>query len=49
MLVLLGAQERTEAQYRTLLAEAGCSVERVVPTASPAGLSVVEATPEPPD
>jgi hypothetical protein len=27
MLVLLGAQERTEAQYRTLLAEAGCSVE----------------------
>jgi hypothetical protein len=27
MLVLLGAQERTEAQYRTLLAEAGFSVE----------------------
>jgi hypothetical protein len=45
MLVLLGARKRTEAQYRTLLTEAGFSVERVVPTASPAGLSVLEATP----
>jgi O-methyltransferase domain/Dimerisation domain len=45
MLVLLGARERTEAQYRALLTDTGFSVERVVPTASPAGLSVVEATP----
>ena len=45
MLVLLGARERTEGQYRTLLAETGFRVERVVPTASPAGLSVLEATP----
>jgi O-methyltransferase len=45
MLVLLGARERTEAQYRTLLAGTGFRVERVVPTASPAGLSVLEATP----
>jgi hypothetical protein len=45
MLVLLGARERTEAQYRRLLADAGFRVERVVPTASPAGLSVIEAVP----
>jgi len=47
MLVLLGARERTEAQYRRLLAETGFQVERVVPTGSPAGLSVIEATPAP--
>jgi hypothetical protein len=45
MLVLLGARERTEAQYRALLAEAGFRVDRVVPTGSLAGLSVIEATP----
>ena len=45
MLVLLGARERTEAQYRHLLADTGFRVERVVPTASPAGLSVIEAAP----
>ena len=45
MLVLLGARERTEAQYRRLLADAGFRVGRVVPTASPAGLSVIEAVP----
>jgi hypothetical protein len=45
MLVLLGARERTEAQYRRLLADGGFQVERVVPTSSPAGLSVIEATP----
>ena len=45
MLVLLGARERTEAQYRRLLAETGFRVERVVPTASVAGLVVFEAVP----
>ena len=45
MLVLLGARERTEAQYRRLLAGAGFRVDRVVPTGSPAGLSVIEAFP----
>ena len=45
MLVLLGAHERTEAQYRRLLGETGFRVARVVPTASPAGLSVLEAVP----
>jgi O-methyltransferase domain len=47
MLVLLGAQERTEAQFRRLLADAGFEVRRVVPTHSPAGLSVIEAVPAP--
>jgi hypothetical protein len=45
MLVLLGARERIEAQYRRLLATTGFLVDRVVPTGSPAGLSVIEATP----
>jgi len=45
MLVLLGARERAEAQFRRLLAETGFADRRVVPTASPAGLSVIEAAP----
>ena len=44
MLILLGARERTEAEYRRLLAQAGLTLRNVVPTASPAGLSVLEAT-----
>jgi O-methyltransferase domain len=44
MLMLLGARERTEAEYRALLADAGLALRRVVPTGSPTGLSVVEAT-----
>jgi hypothetical protein len=44
MLMLLGARERTEAEFRRLLGGAGLEVRRVVPTRSPAGLSVVEAT-----
>ena len=43
MLLLLGARERTEAEFRALLGEAGFEVARVVPTRSPAGLSVIEA------
>ena len=43
MLLLLGARERTEAEFRALLAAAGFEVRRVVPTGSPAGLSVIEA------
>jgi SAM-dependent methyltransferase len=35
MLVLFGAMERTEAQYRRLLAAAGFEVRRVIPTRSP--------------
>jgi SAM-dependent methyltransferase len=45
MLVLLGARERTEAEFRRLLAGAGFEVRRVVPTRSVAGLSVIEAAP----
>jgi C-methyltransferase len=44
MLMLLGAREHTEAQFRRLLADAGFELRRVVPTGSPAGLSVLEAT-----
>jgi predicted O-methyltransferase YrrM len=44
MLVLFGAaRERTEAQFRRLLAGAGFELRRVVPTASSAGLGIVEA------
>jgi transposase-like protein len=43
MLVLLGGQERTESEYRSLLAAAGFELTRVIPTQ--AGASVVEAVP----
>jgi hypothetical protein len=43
MLLNLGARERTAAEYRNLLSEAGFRMTRVVQTASP--LSVVEARP----
>jgi hypothetical protein len=43
MLLNLGARERTAAEYRKLLSEAGFRMTRVVQTASP--LSVVEARP----
>ena len=42
MLLFTGGQERTEAEYAALLAKAGLTLRRVVPTASP--VSVVEAT-----
>ena len=45
MLMLLGAMERTEAQFSDLLRAGGFTLARVVPTSSPAGLSVIEATP----
>jgi len=48
MLVLLGARERTEAQSCRLLSDSGFDVRRVVATASPAGLSVIEAAPAAP-
>lgn len=43
MLVLTGGEERTAAEYGTLLAKAGFRMVRVVPTESP--VSVVEAVP----
>jgi hypothetical protein len=41
MLVLLGGQERTEAEYAALLGKAGFRLARVVPTNSAA--SILEA------
>jgi hypothetical protein len=41
MLLNLAARERTAAEYRNLLGEAGFQMTRLVPTASP--LSLVEA------
>lgn len=43
MLVALAAQERTEAQFRTLLADAGFRATRIVPCA--VTFSVIEAVP----
>jgi O-methyltransferase len=45
MLMLFGARERTVEEFRALLSDAGFALCRVVPTGSPTGLSVVEATP----
>jgi hypothetical protein len=41
MLALLPGRERTEAEYAVLLAEAGLTLARVVPTAG--AVSLVEA------
>jgi hypothetical protein len=43
MLILLGARERTEAEFRNLLGAAGFTVQRVVRTGSSAGLGIIEA------
>ncbi|MFI0943129.1 methyltransferase [Streptomyces sp. NPDC021020] len=43
MLLLVGGRERTEAEARALLTQAGFRLDRVIPTASP--LSVLEASP----
>ena len=43
MLVIAGGKERTEAEYRQLLAGAGWRLTRVIPTESPA--QIVEAEP----
>ena len=45
MLLLLGARERTEAEFRHLLNRSGFEVQHVVLTPSPAGLGVIEAVP----
>lgn len=47
MLLLLGARERTEADFRALLAQAGFTLRRTFPTGSPAGLGVLEAVKAP--
>ena len=45
MLRLLGARERTKAEFEALRDRIGFRMDRLVPTRSPAGLSVIEATP----
>jgi hypothetical protein len=42
MLILLGARERTEAEFRGLLGDAGFTVQRIVKAGS-AGLGIIEA------
>lgn len=41
MLVITGGRERTEAEYRALLAAAGFRLTRIIPT--PSEMSVIEA------
>jgi hypothetical protein len=43
MLVALGGQERTEAQFRTLLSDAGFRLTRIIPIQT--GRSIIEAVP----
>lgn len=43
MFVITGGRERTEAQFRALLSDAGFRLGRVIPTESP--LSLIEAAP----
>jgi hypothetical protein len=45
MLMLLGARERTESEFRRLLERGGFELRRVAMTRSPAGLGVIEAAP----
>ncbi len=45
MLALLHGHERTVAEYERLLGAAGFRLGRVVPTGSPAGISLIEAAP----
>jgi hypothetical protein len=45
MLLLFGSRERTEDEFRSLLTGSGFALERVLATALPARLSVIEATP----
>jgi hypothetical protein len=44
MMVMTGGRERTEAEYRDLLAKSGFRLQRVVATPSP--FSVIEAVHE---
>lgn len=44
MLTLVGARERTEREFATLLADSGFLLRRAVPTGSPTGIAVLEAT-----
>jgi hypothetical protein len=45
MLTLLQGRERTAAEYDRLLTSAGFRLTRVLPTASPSGIAIIEASP----
>jgi hypothetical protein len=45
MLLLLRSRERTESEFRHLLAASGFELVRVIPTGSPGGLALLEARP----
>jgi ubiquinone/menaquinone biosynthesis C-methylase UbiE len=45
MLVMAGGQERTEAEYRALLASAGFNLTAIVPDRAPTNFSILEAAP----
>jgi len=45
MFLLLRSRERTEDEFRRLLAANGFELDRVIPTGSPGGLALVEAHP----
>jgi ubiquinone/menaquinone biosynthesis C-methylase UbiE len=42
MMVLSGGRERTEAEYQALVEAAGFAVEKIIPTESVMGLSIIE-------
>jgi hypothetical protein len=44
MMVLSGGRERTAAEYQRLLEAAGFAMARIIPTASPLNVSVIEGT-----
>jgi hypothetical protein len=44
-MLLLGGKERTEAEFRSILASAGFAVERAVPVGSVFDMSIIEARP----
>jgi ubiquinone/menaquinone biosynthesis C-methylase UbiE len=43
MLLLFGARQRTEVEFRALLAEAGFALERIIPTSAPRDIVVARA------
>jgi ubiquinone/menaquinone biosynthesis C-methylase UbiE len=45
MLTLFDSRERSAAEFAELLIDSGFDLKRIVPTASPTGLCVIEATP----
>jgi hypothetical protein len=44
MLALFDSRERTASEYQALLRATGFRLERVVPTGSPTGIAIVEAS-----